>query len=378
RAGGHKRGAAEGGSLKVAPPPPSRFFCPAPRRDTPGNCTAASDSDLIPSACSESQRGKLPNKEPAASVRGSWARPAGWAGRAGAGASRRSAGGAARGDAKAGRKPPWARERGPCCPQADLPGLGGKSVGCGWWAAGRPREPPLSASLGAAPVAASGAPDRVGGAAVLAVGIWTLVEKSGYLSVLASSTFAASAYILIFAGALVMVTGFLGFGAILREQKGCLSTYFCLLLVIFLVELVAGVLAHVYYQRLSDELKQHLNQTLAENYGQPGATQITASVDRLQQDFKCCGSNSSADWQHSTYILSREAEGRRVPDSCCKTVVTRCGQRAHPSNIYKVEGGCLTKLEQFLADHLLLMGAVGIGVACLQAESHGQYLPQRT
>ncbi|XP_027976872.1 tetraspanin-11 isoform X1 [Eumetopias jubatus] len=206
----------------------------------------------------------------------------------------------------------------------------------------------------------------VGGAAVMAVGVWTLVEKSGYLSVLASSTFAASAYILIFAGALVMVTGFLGFGAIIREDRSCLSTYFCLLLVIFLVELVAGVLAHMYYQRLSDELKQHLSRTLAENYRQPGASDLTTSVDRLQQDFKCCGSNSSADWQHSAYILSREAEGRRVPDSCCKTVVARCGQRAHPSNIYKVEGGCITKLEQFLADHLLLMGAVGIGVACLQ------------
>ncbi|XP_023404795.2 tetraspanin-11 [Loxodonta africana] len=206
----------------------------------------------------------------------------------------------------------------------------------------------------------------VGGAAVMAVGVWTLVEKSGYLSILASSTFATSAYILIFAGTLVMVTGFLGFCAIIREQKSCLSTYFCLLLVIFLVELVAGVLAHMYYQKLSDELKQHLNRTLTNNYGQPRATEITTSVDRLQQDFKCCGSNSSADWQHSAYILSREAEGRRVPDSCCKTVVARCGQRAHPSNIYKVEGGCITKLEQFLADHLLLMGAVGIGVACLQ------------
>lgn len=64
---------------------------------------------------------------------------------------------------------------------------------------------------------------QVGGAAVMAVGVWTLVEKSGYLSVLASSTFAASAYILIFAGALVMVTGFLGFGAIIREDRGCLS-----------------------------------------------------------------------------------------------------------------------------------------------------------
>ncbi|ELV09169.1 Tetraspanin-11 [Tupaia chinensis] len=142
--------------------------------------------------------------------------------------------------------------------------------------------------------------------------------------------------------------------------------YLCLLLVIFLVELVAGVLAHVYYQRLSDELKQHLNRTLTESYGQPRAQEITAAVDLLQQDFKCCGSNSSADWQHSAYVLSREAEGRRVPDSCCKTVVARCGQRAHPSNIYKVEGGCITKLEQFLADHLLLMGAVGLGVACLQ------------
>ncbi|XP_027450592.1 tetraspanin-11 isoform X9 [Zalophus californianus] len=124
----------------------------------------------------------------------------------------------------------------------------------------------------------------VGGAAVMAVGVWTLVEKSGYLSVLASSTFAASAYILIFAGALVMVTGFLGFGAIIREDRSCLSTYFCLLLVIFLVELVAGVLAHMYYQRLSDELKQHLSRTLAENYRQPGASDLTTSVDRLQQD----------------------------------------------------------------------------------------------
>ncbi|XP_072510106.1 tetraspanin-11 isoform X2 [Notamacropus eugenii] len=142
--------------------------------------------------------------------------------------------------------------------------------------------------------------------------------------------------------------------------------YFCLLLVIFLIELVAGVLAHLYYQKLSDELKQHLNQTLTENYGQPKAKEITYSVDQLQQDFRCCGSNSSADWEYSTYIQSPDAEGRKVPDSCCKTVVVLCGQRAHPSNIYKVEGGCITKLEHFLANHLLLMGAVGIGIACLQ------------
>ncbi|XP_030394335.1 tetraspanin-11 isoform X1 [Gopherus evgoodei] len=212
----------------------------------------------------------------------------------------------------------------------------------------------------------------------MAVGIWTLVEKSDYLNILASSTFAVSAYILIFAGGLVMITGFLGFCAIIREQRSCLSAYFSMLLLIFLIELVAGVLAYVYYQRLSEELKQHLTQTLTENYALPGRKHITHSVDRLQQDFKCCGSNSSADWQHSVYILSVESSGRVVPDSCCKTITFKCGKRDHPSNIYKVEGGCITKLEQFLADHLLIMGAVGIGVACLQVFDTIDWNPSST
>ncbi|KAM9845972.1 tetraspanin-11 isoform 2-T2 [Aulostomus maculatus] len=206
----------------------------------------------------------------------------------------------------------------------------------------------------------------VGGAAVLGVGIWTVVEKIEYLSLLASVTFAVSAYILIVAGGLVVVTGFLGCFAIIREQRSCLSTYFFGLLFIFLIELVAGVLAYVYYLRLSEELKQHLNQTMTENYAQPGQKAITTAVDNLQQEFKCCGSNNFQDWKMSAYILSEDAENRIVPDSCCKTITDHCGRKDHPSNIYKVEGGCINKLEQFLADHLLVVGAVGIGVACLQ------------
>ncbi|KAM3587395.1 uncharacterized protein V6R79_004270 [Siganus canaliculatus] len=206
----------------------------------------------------------------------------------------------------------------------------------------------------------------VGGAAVLGVGIWTVIEKTHYLSLLASSAFAASAYILILAGGLVVFTGFLGCCAVIREEKRYLSMYFFLLLLIFLIELVAGVLAYVYYQKLSEELKQHLSQTMTENYAQPGKDSITLAVDRLQQDFKCCGSNSSHDWTMSAYIKSEKAERRLVPDSCCKTITHRCGVRDHPSNIYKVEGGCISKLERFLASHLLVIGAVGIGVACLQ------------
>lgn len=120
----------------------------------------------------------------------------------------------------------------------------------------------------------------------------------------------------------------------------------------------------------------------------------------LPPQFKCCGSNSSADWLMSRFVTLGQAEGRVVPDSCCKTSTPLCGRRDHPSNIYKVEvsappadsiligfvfifpvglqwwsswllqGGCVSKLERFLADHLLVVGAVGIGVAFLQVKRH--------
>lgn len=53
----------------------------------------------------------------------------------------------------------------------------------------------------------------------MAVGVWTLVEKSDYISLLSSKTYAASAYILVLAGAIVMVTGVLGCCATFKEQR---------------------------------------------------------------------------------------------------------------------------------------------------------------
>ncbi|KAG7242635.1 hypothetical protein INR49_020008, partial [Caranx melampygus] len=142
--------------------------------------------------------------------------------------------------------------------------------------------------------------------------------------------------------------------------------YFVLLLCIFLLEVLAGVLAYIYYQQLNEELKQNLKETMIKKYKQEGNEDITKAVDKLQQEFKCCGSNNSSDWAASIWIRSRESELREVPDSCCKSPTELCGRRDHPSNIYKVEGGCISKLEKFILDHLKIIGAVGVGIACVQ------------
>ncbi|KAF4091879.1 hypothetical protein AMELA_G00042020 [Ameiurus melas] len=201
------------------------------------------------------------------------------------------------------------------------------------------------------------------GGVVMAVGLWTLLKKSDYISLLSSRIYAISAYILCLAGVIVMVTGFLGCCATFKEKKRLLRVYFVLLLCIFLLEILAGVLAYIYYQQLSHELKSNLRNTMVNKYKQPEQDHITEAVDKLQQEFKCCGSHNSSDWTENVWVNATE---RKVPDSCCKTPMELCGKRDHPSNIYRVEGGCITKLENFIMDHLKLIGAVGVGVACVQ------------
>jgi len=36
------------------------------------------------------------------------------------------------------------------------------------------------------------------------------------------------------------------------------------------------------------------------------------------------------------------------------------------------QGGCITKLENFILDHLKIIGAVGVGIACVQVSTHAE------
>ncbi|XP_054632957.1 CD151 antigen isoform X5 [Dunckerocampus dactyliophorus] len=208
------------------------------------------------------------------------------------------------------------------------------------------------------------------GGAVLAVGVWTLVEKSDYISLLNSSFYSTSAYILIAAGVIVIVTGIIGCCATMREMKSLLIVYLVLLLCVFLLEIIAGVMVYVTYQecfpfchQLDEELRQNLKVTMQQKYQQPGEDSVTHAVDKLHQEFQCCGSNSSSDWRDSVWIQAAQ-DKQLVPDSCCKTPSSLCGRRDHPSNIYK--GGCIMKLEDFILCQLYILGALGIGIAFLQ------------
>lgn len=86
-----------------------------------------------------------------------------------------------------------------------------------------PCSPALEASSGAdGPPGDCSHYSQLAGLAVMAVGIWTLAFKSDYISLLASGFYLASAYILVVAGVVVMVTGVLGCCATFKERRNLL------------------------------------------------------------------------------------------------------------------------------------------------------------
>lgn len=123
----------------------------------------------------------------------------------------------------------------------------------------------------------------------------------------------------------------MGCSAAFKEQRNLLRLYCVLLLINFLLEIIAGVLAYVYYQQLNAELTDNLRDTMKKGCPQPGHKGVTSAVDRLQQEFYCCGSNNLQDWQDSEWIRLGQVGGPMVPDSCCKTSLQhlQSGGRLH-------------------------------------------------
>lgn len=200
------------------------------------------------------------------------------------------------------------------------------------------------------------------GCAVLGIGIWTVVEKHSYVSVLTTVTYVSVAYLLVVAGAVVLLVSVVGCVGVWKEDRWALLVYTFMLLLIFVMEAVAGVVAYVYQDQLRTELEANLNATFLTSYALDPAR--TRDIDGLQRDFKCCGAKNADDWLHSVWLRRNPQLNNTVPDSCCKTESVRCGVRSHPSNIN--DRGCIPLLEEYFKEHLIVLGAIGLGICVVQ------------
>ncbi|XP_058065154.1 CD151 antigen-like [Anopheles bellator] len=208
----------------------------------------------------------------------------------------------------------------------------------------------------------------ISGLVIIGVTLWTVLWKHQYISLLSTTNYAIGTYALLAAGVLAVAGGILGCCGVWHEQRAVLLIYTFVLLFVFLLEAIVGGLAYLYETQIETELQHSLNATFMANYGV--SERQTMAIDSMQREFSCCGAVRFEDWRHSVWLRSRRkdlirpTEGRLVPDSCCITVTPRCGLRDGPSNIHYT--GCIYEMTDDLKFHLILLGAIGLGLSVIQ------------
>ncbi|XP_013175302.1 PREDICTED: CD151 antigen isoform X2 [Papilio xuthus] len=197
------------------------------------------------------------------------------------------------------------------------------------------------------------------GIGVLIVGAWTVASRHRFVPLLPTPTYPAIAYLLVIAGGMGVPLCALGCCGLKTENRTSLLCYTYFLLFTFILELGAGGLAYYYEVAVEFELKAELNNTFIANYALDVV--VTDAVDLMQTEFKCCGASRYSDWRRSAW--HQHDPRLLVPDSCCKTVTSRCGMRDHPSNIY--HNGCVTPFTSHIREHLIILAAVGVGMSVI-------------
>lgn len=190
------------------------------------------------------------------------------------------------------------------------------------------------------------------GIVVFAMGIYSRVETDGWKALIDTSTLFVAANLLIASGVIVATLGFFGCCGAIKKWQWMLIIYSILVILIFILEIIAGGLAYQNKAKVQAALTKGLNKGIKENYGKTDSLSkgITKAIDILQRKVKCCGSNSSKDFPNGP------------PDSCCEIEKKDCGKI--PANLWTK--GCIEEGKTFVKDNLWLIGGVGVGIAIVQ------------
>lgn len=169
------------------------------------------------------------------------------------------------------------------------------------------------------------------GTAVLGIGLWLRFDtqtREIFNSEHNDTTFYTGVYILIGAGALIMLVGFLGCCGAIQESQCMLGLFFTFLLVIFALEVAAAIWGFSNKTKVIDEIQNFYTSL----YDKRKEESVRNTLKAFQYAVNCCGPSGTI-----------EPEYRET-----------CPENPRP---------CPASIEEFFKTKLNVIGAVGIGVA---------------
>lgn len=215
------------------------------------------------------------------------------------------------------------------------------------------------------------------GAVILGFGVWILVDRSSFISVLqtSSESLKVGAYILIGVGAVTMLMGFLGCIGAVNEVRCLLGLYITCLLLILLAQVAAGLL--IYFQR--DALKAEVSivvRDLIRDYdpADQDKKSIQDAWDYVQEQLTCCGWTGPQNWTENEILLNKSLAS--YPCSCYNgsaDIQSKSGFCDIATNktvsvadwpVYTK--GCMSNVQNWLQDNLGIILGVCTGVAVIE------------
>ncbi|KAM4618883.1 CD9 molecule a isoform 2-T2 [Polymixia lowei] len=129
------------------------------------------------------------------------------------------------------------------------------------------------------------------GTAVLAIGLWLRFDpktKGLFEGPDSPYVFYTGVYILIAAGALMMVVGFLGCCGAIQESPCMLGLFFFFLLIIFAIEVAAGIWGFSNQSKVVDDITTFYMETY-NKYKTTGDERFKETLRVIQTGLNCCG-----------------------------------------------------------------------------------------
>ncbi|XP_011930508.1 PREDICTED: tetraspanin-18 isoform X1 [Cercocebus atys] len=212
----------------------------------------------------------------------------------------------------------------------------------------------------------------LGGACLLAIGIWVMVDPTGFREIVAANPLLLTgAYILLAMGGLLFLLGFLGCCGAVRENKCLLLFFFLFILIIFLAELSAAILAFIFRENLTREF---FTKELTKHYQGNNDTDVfSATWNSVMITFGCCGVNGPEDFKFASVFRLLTLDSEEVPEACCRRepqsrdgVLLSWEECLLGRSLFLNKQGCYTVILNTFETYVYLAGALAIGVLAIE------------
>ena len=196
----------------------------------------------------------------------------------------------------------------------------------------------------------------IAGIAFVGLGMYLALSMKVYLNFLEESlpegeqNFSILNYSILILGFVLLMISFLGCYALCTEGKCLVRTFAVLLSFILLAQVALAVGVYIFKDDAYNVIEGGMREKLTD-YQKGRNDNISRFWNKVQEQFTCCGIESPDDWKNDT-----------IPDTCCQNERSTCKKTSEDLH----QTGCLKEFKEYVKENMLILGGIGVGIACAQ------------